>query len=212
MNELLSLEILETKKPLLNSIQEIENPFHEKKLDAQMKWLGIADAYETLGLQANILVDIGCGPSSLPLHFKKIVPTVYGVDFYLEKTPADFLANNGVLFIREDVEHSEYFEPNSVDCIVDACAIGCSMKLDLALAKAYKWLKPGGYFISVGDSDVNESNCPFSSPQKWVETAKEIGFELVGDTYDTTVENKYYYAYGRYTLYISRLVFRKPLV
>jgi ubiquinone/menaquinone biosynthesis C-methylase UbiE len=212
MNELLSLDILKTKKDLLDSILAIENPFHEKKEDAQMKWLGVADTYHSLGLKANTLIDLGCGPSSLPLYFKTIVPNVYGVDFYLDKAPADFLSKNGVSFVREDVEHSEYFEPNSTDCIVDACAIGCSMKLDLALAKAYKWLKPGGYLISVGDSDINQDNCPFASPKKWVETAKEVGFELVGGSYDTDVTNKYYFAYGRYMLHISRLVFRKPVV
>ncbi len=212
MNHLLSESLLTTKKDLLDSILAIENPHHEKKLDAQLKWLGVADAYETLGLNVDTLVDVGCGPSSLPLHFKKTVPNVYGIDYHLEQNAADFLMSKGMNFIRADVLETECFEPASIDCIVDACAIGCSMNLEKALIKIEKWLKPGGYLISVGDSDLTQTSHPFASPQTWVDTAKSLGLELVGDFPSSNPDDAYFYGYNKYKLYISRLVFRKPVV
>jgi SAM-dependent methyltransferase len=209
MNGLLSREFLATHETDRQSIIAIHNPFHEKKEDAQMKWVGIIDAYKQLGLNGPVLLDLGCGVSSLPLYFKQLVPTVYAIDMVSPANKHLFDAA-GVQFLHESADAMSFPE-NSIDVVTDSCAVGCSMDLEKVLPCVFKCLKPGGYFISVGDSCLTEHRVPFASPTFWRTAALRAGFEIVGGDDERPLDSCFSFQYNQYKLFISRLVLRKPV-
>lgn len=210
MNCALADNFLDNHKEELDQIMSIHNPVHERKKDALIKWTSIMDAYKLLDLSANTLVDIGCGCSSLVVHFKKTVPNVIGIDVDKVNGWYPILEQNNIQFIHKGVRDVDEIAENSVDVIIDSCSIGCSMNMDHALEKIGIWLKPGGYFITSGDTDVNELQQPFPNADVWIEKAKANNLELLGEL-DRNIENAFMLHYGRYKLNIFRLVFRKPL-
>lgn len=209
MNYLITKDYLNQYEAEMHEILAIENPFHEKRIDARMKWVGVMVAYKELQLNADSLLDLGCGPSSLPLYFKKTVPNVTAIDCNVPGTVGLF-QENGVQFVHSTVEEAT-FAPDSVDVIVDSCAVGCSMNVDKVLSNVHSWLKPGGYLISNGDSCLEQNQIPFPSPSYWIEAANRNGLELVGEIKQQDLDEAYSFQYGPYKLFISRLIFRKPL-
>ena len=212
MNGLLEKSILEKNSQLNKDIVSHYNPFHEKKEDAQIKWCGVIEAFLNLGIHPETVIDLGSGVSNQILYLKTIVPNVYSIDAFLTKDYFDFLINAGIKVYAGKVEDCDCFQKDSIDCIVDSCAIGCSMDLDRVLQKVSTWLKPGGYFISAGDSDLHEYSLPFPSPDLWIDTAKKYGLQLVGEGFShSNLDSAYWFPYGRYKLYIARFVFQKPV-
>jgi SAM-dependent methyltransferase len=208
MNSLLSSDFLIQNNDILSSILSIPNNIHDKKEDAQYKWVGIIDAYNKLNIPAERVLDIGCGFSSLPLYFAQRVKEVYAVEPGDIHDHARILKEGGVNLIQTKFELSD-LPSNYFDVITDACSMGCSMHLDTALEIAYDKLKPGGYLISVGDSCLNQNTNYFASPMYWKSTAEALGFH-VGDL-DIDETDKFFIIYNNYKLYISRIILQKPL-
>jgi SAM-dependent methyltransferase len=209
MNCLLEASILDRNASLLQAVLSQYNPYHEKKHDAQIKWIGVLEAFTNLGIKPTTVIDVGSSMSSQVLYLKTIVPTVYSIDCGLTEQYSRHLTNAGIDVTVCKVEECTKFQPNSIDCIVDSCAVGCSMDLERVLEKISIWLKPGGYFISAGDSDLNQHTIPFASPDLWIKTAKKYGLELLTDFNHESKANAYNYPYDNYTLYIARFVFQK---
>lgn len=181
MNGLLSREFLTTHETERQSIVAIHNPYHEKKEDAQIKWVGIIDAFKQLELNDTV------SPANKHLF------DAAGVHF------------------REESADAMSFPENTIDVVTDSCAVGCSMDLEKVLPCVFKCLKPGGYFITVGDSCLTEHRVPFASPSFWRTTALRVGFEVVGGDDERPQDSCFSFQYNQYKLFISRLVLRKPV-
>lgn len=211
MNNLLPKNTLELYSDLQNEVLAVYNPFHEKREDARMKWVGVISAYKSLDIQANTLLDLGSGPSSLPLYFKQTVPTVIANDINFPACSVELLQQNGVQVLQSNTEDVTDIAPGSIDVITDSCAVGCSMNLDKVLELSYSWLRPGGYFITTGDSCITNDSLPFPSPDYWCNAAQKVGFQLVGSREPVDHDAAYQYRYNDLTLHLSRLIFQKPV-
>ena len=120
MNTLLSENILNTKKELKQKIENIPNLYHEKKIDAMIKWVGILEAFETIENKYDVIVNIGCGLDSLPLYLKPFCEQCYALDMGLINPE---YSKNNIL-----VRHTNFFDWNelpaeSVDIFIDSCAV-----------------------------------------------------------------------------------------
>ena len=153
---------------------------HSRKTDAQLKWVGVMEAYTHLNLKASTLIDIGCSIGPLSYYFKEIVETVYGIDSDLALNFND-KKNSGITIIQEDFLTINTIQSGSIDVVIDSCAIGCSMNIPPVIEKISNLLKPGGYLITVGDTDLNKETLPFINPKTWIELCKKSNLNLVGE-------------------------------
>jgi SAM-dependent methyltransferase len=222
MNSLLKNNFLIERPVLLDKIMSIENRVHEKNKDNYIKWVGIIEAYEALGINAKALLEVGCGVGSLCIYFKKSIPIVIGVDPapHFDPHKADYYkkgivnyVSNGVTYIDKDILDVD-IPYNSIDVVIDSCAMGCGIvgdKKEKTIEKIYNILIPGGYFITVGDTclTVTDSKEQFMSPATWIKAANKYKLKLVGE-YSEVSDNIFTSTYGVYTLNIVRLVFQKP--
>lgn len=206
MNHLLENDFLNfgIRKELCEKLLSMPAMGHERKTDALIKWVGILEAYILLNLKVQSLLDVGCGLGPLTEYFKETVEIVYGMDNICDM-PQDRI-QKGIRFIKNDILNDTVIQENSLDLVIDACAIGCSMDIELVIKKISTIIKSGGYFISIGDTDLNKASGIFSCPATWIEICKKNGLELVGDY----IENKdNLFLHYNNTLNIVRLVFKK---
>ena len=206
MNRLLEDDYLEQQKDIVDDILTVENNYHSKPKDALIKWSGIVEGFKSLHIKPQVTLDVGCGLSSLPIYFKRYSDTVIGVDTSCNHEFKHKLEKNGITFIHSALEHA-VLPDESVDLVVDSCAIGCSMNLNIATQVIYNKLKHGGYFITVGDVCLTTKDGVFPSPDTWIRRAQELGFELVGEM-DENTESKFL-TMENPKLYVARMIFRK---
>lgn len=223
MNTLLSTTLLETKKELKQKIENIPNLYHEKKIDAMIKWVGVLEAFETIEKHYDIIVNIGCGLDSLPLYLKPFCNQCYALDLGLINPE---YAKNDV-----KVRQMNFFDWNelpaeSVDIFIDSCAVTHfdmrtvdgfkNIGIQKTMEKVSYLLKKGGYFIITSDC-VNEEtdSIEFVSPQYWIDIAKSMGLVLTSDYVepsskpDHSLHVPFHFVYGKYDLKILRLMFQK---
>lgn len=102
---------------------------------------------------------------------------------------------------------------NSVDVVIDSCAITCNPENDmhLVIQKISNLLKTGGHFITVCDTSLTSVSGNFINPHSWIDLCTSNGLELVGEYTETTnnlfVTEPNYQSYG--VLNVVRLVFKK---
>ena len=222
MNTLLSENILNAKKELKQKIENIPNPYHEKKIDAMIKWVGILEAFETIENKYDVIVNIGCGLDSLPLYLKPFCEQCYALDMGLINPE---YSKNNIL-----VRHTNFFDWNelpaeSVDIFIDSCAV---THFDIKSENGFKnigikntfekishLLKKGGYFIITSDCvSENTDSIEFVQPQYWIDIAKSMNLiltsEFVHPPLNSNHENTpFSFVYNRYNLKILRLMFQK---
>jgi hypothetical protein len=222
MNTLLSENILNAKKELKQKIENIPNPYHEKKIDAMIKWVGILEAFETIENKYDVIVNIGCGLDSLPLYLKPFCEQCYALDMGLINPE---YSKNNIL-----VRHTNFFDWNelpaeSVDIFIDSCAV---THFDIKSENGFKnigikntfekishLLKKGGYFIITSDCvSENTDSIEFVQPQYWIDIAKSMNLvltsEFVHPPLNLNHENTpFSFVYNRYNLKILRLMFQK---
>ena len=222
MNTLLSANILNTKKELKQKIENIPNLYHEKKVDAMIKWVGILEAFETIENNYDTIVNIGCGMDSLPLYLKPFCNQCYALDMGLINQE---YSKNGII-----VRQTNFFDWNelpaeSVDIFIDSCAV---THFDIKSANGFKnvgikntfekvsyMLKKGGYFIITSDCvSENTDSIEFVQPQYWIDIAKSMNLVLTSDFVHPSLASNdantpFSFLYGKYNLKILRLMFQK---
>jgi hypothetical protein len=143
------------------------------------------------------------------MYMRKTASKAYAIDV---RDFRGFYEGTGVTFIAGDFLTEPSFQENSIDVITDACAIGCSMDIPVALRRIQALLKPGGHFITVGDVALHNTVGNFISPSAWIDLATQAGLRLVGDYVEDTTDifvKMVLPPYG--DLNIVRLVFQKPM-
>jgi len=202
------------RRELQSTIMAMPLGGEHRNVDAQIKWVGIMEAYELLGLKGESLIDVGCGTGPLAEYFAKFVPRVYAIDKFVDCERYPHMRDRikaGVNFICDDFTVNTTLPENTFDVITDACAIACSMDIDKSVEKISKLLKTGGHFIMVGDTNLSTVSGNFMNPSAWITTCKQHGLNLVGDYTEVStnlfVVNENYKNYGR--LNIVRLCFQK---
>jgi SAM-dependent methyltransferase len=218
MNTCLPNNYLDRVRGLKSAILSVDNPHHEKKEDALLKWVGILEAYHGLtDVGTRAVVNMGCGTDSLSLYFKRYFDHVYAVDNY---PLADKYPDSGIEFSNCDFLEWRGVPDGSVDVCIDSCAathfhhtapgVVCrNCGVEAVMKRVAALLRPGGYFLITSDcvTSVTES-LEFVPPAHWIAAGRAAGLELVGEWADPV--DPYNFDYGVLNLKILRLVLRKP--
>lgn len=220
MNVVYDQKEIESLQPIMDIIKTYDNP--DTKLDGPIKWASIIQFINYLTFQSNHIyknaLDVGCGLSNLPNMVLDQGFNVTAIDKYGIRNS---VLNNKQIntFIVDAFNFLEMGPDDKWDVIYDSCAVvhfdpdlpdphcyngGCAMLAEIIKRK----LHPQGYFITVTDFALENSNNEFMLLDQLIDCYELVGLKLVGDR-PKIPENPFYIDYDKYKLGIVRLLFQK---
>ena len=229
MNKILTYEDSAALKRYHQLLRSIKNDcWYREKEDALLKWSSILSSIDSLCLNPNSLVDLGCGQSNLSLVVDKMLDGNLSRIYLLDVEPPHeiFVENQKCVYLQGNIlQTASSLQDQCADLVIDSCAVThflstCVCSKNDGIFETGKILsrilKPGGYFVSASDvlSFENDEICgEFISARNLIRLYESHGLRLVKEfeySYDSALLlDDVVAGHGR-GLAVGSFVFQKP--